>query len=128
MTKRLGQLVHSKRRALERFHINLNTDDIQNIVWMIQNQLGTHIKRCSSRRSTWVVEYAKQMFYVAYDKNTKTLATVMPLQYAVYDCLREANKHIWYCNPQKMNFYEKLDKVEKQIDMAYILFKEVIGS
>lgn len=127
MTKRIGQLVHSQRRALERFGVHLNMDDIKNIVWMIQNQLGTFVKRCSSRRSTWIVEYAKKMFYVAYDKNTKAIATVMPLQFAVHDILKEVNKNIWYCNPQKMNFYEKLDKVEKGIDLAYILFKEVMG-
>jgi len=130
MTKRIGQLIHSKRRAMERFKIHLNMKDIEQIVWMIQNQLGMHIKRCSTRRSTWIIEYAKKMFYVAYDKNTKTIATVMPVAYAISDILKDMISKLELMNIRKgmrsRYFLDDLAKTEDKLDLAYTLFKEAL--
>jgi hypothetical protein len=125
MSKRIAQLSHSKRRALERFGVSLNMLDLQDIVKKIQNQVGLHIKRCSRSRSTWAVEHDGLKFYVAYDKNTKAIATIMPLTYAVCDVLKEALYKLKLTDVRNRYFSDDVRDVEDSLNLAYDLFKEV---
>ncbi len=69
---------HSKRRASERYQVNLNGKDLRSIVKLIQANKGQFIERRSLDRSTWEVEYNEQVFRVVYSKRHKTIVTVLP--------------------------------------------------
>lgn len=126
--KKRGQRIHVKKRASERFGISLNRDNIKDLVHMIQKQLGTFVMKISGSKTSWVLSYKQNKFYVAYDKNTKNIATVMPLEYAVSDLLKETEKDlkVWEGFPNTLVYAypEDFDKIEHNITLASDLLKE----
>jgi len=87
------QNMHAKRRAMERFGINLN---IEQLVKEIQQQQLTFLERQSNIKTLWYKELEGIKVVVVYDSMRKQIATVMPYRYYLErggeDVAKENNK------------------------------------
>ncbi len=72
------QSIHAKRRANERFGINLNSEQL---VKEIQDQKLTFLTRQSNRVTLWRKKEDDLDIVVVYDSNTKEIVTVMPYEW-----------------------------------------------
>jgi hypothetical protein len=129
--KKFGQRIHAKLRAEQRFGIKLNRDDIKNIVHMIQNSQSIFVRRASRVKSGHAVYYKGNKFYTVYDKNTQTIATIMPLSYAVSDVLKDVQDLLtpWNNQPAELvqsNPSQVIRSAAEQVETAYTLFKEAL--
>lgn len=78
LSKRIGETIHFKRRALERLGIDLNRQERAEIIKIIQTSGGrTLVKSRSNRVSTHRVEYKNRVFKVVYDKLRHALVTIL---------------------------------------------------
>ena len=77
-TKKQNQVFHAKRRAAERFGIELNKDLRKRIIRMIQTGRAQFVERYSHRRSRFIFKVDGVKMPVIYDKVRHTLATVLP--------------------------------------------------
>lgn len=74
---------HAKRRALERYEIELNWQDLEAIRRMIQRS-GLHkeqivfVERQTIDRTVWLVKYKEKKLKVVYSKRHKSIVTVLP--------------------------------------------------
>lgn len=78
MKKSVCQRIHAKRRAEERYALELNRDDLRNIVQRIQQNQATHVEKQSHRVSVFDLTYNNIDVRVVYDKNRKTIVTFLP--------------------------------------------------
>lgn len=125
--KKLGQSVHVKKRAIERFGITLNRDNLKEMVHMVQRQFGIFVLKISGSKTSWAIPYKNKKFYVVYDKNTKNIATVMPLEYAVSDLLKDVETELAPLAALKLSIdRNELDNIERKINLAADLLKERI--
>jgi hypothetical protein len=69
---------HAKKRAGERYGIDLNKDARREIVNMIQRGGAEFVSKQSNNRSLWRVQYQDQALNVVYDKQRGTMCTVLP--------------------------------------------------
>ncbi len=69
---------HAKKRAEERYGINLNKDARREIVQKIQTNQAEYVTRVSNNRSLWKVPYQEKTLNAVYDKARQTLCTVLP--------------------------------------------------
>jgi hypothetical protein len=69
---------HAKKRAAERYHIDLNRDARQEIVRKIQHNEAEFVGKQSNNRSFWRVEHGGESLNVVYDKQRSTMCTVLP--------------------------------------------------
>ena len=69
---------HAKRRAEERYGINLNKEARHEIVQAIQSNRAEFVAKQSNNRSLWKVSYQDESLNVVYDKQRGTLCTVLP--------------------------------------------------
>jgi len=76
-TKLKCEHLHCKRRALERFGLALNHKDLAIMARMIQDHKGDFIKRRSCRITLWKLNYKDMEMTAVYDKNRKSVVTVM---------------------------------------------------
>jgi hypothetical protein len=77
MKKRKAQLVHAKRRALERFGIELSRKSIERIVADIQAGRASFLRKQSGRVSLFEIELESCLMVVAYDKTRKSIVTCL---------------------------------------------------
>lgn len=73
------QRIHAKRRALQRFAIDLDYAKQDQIIQMIQKGKAKFISRDSIRVSIFAVEFEGKLLKVVYDADRKTLASVLPM-------------------------------------------------
>lgn len=71
---------HAKRRALERYGIDLNRHKRQEIINKIHNGIAVLVRKQSHRVSIFSVKFEGQEVIVVYDKQRKTLASFLPLE------------------------------------------------
>jgi hypothetical protein len=69
---------HAKKRAEERYGLNLNKEARHEIVSMIQTNQAEFVGKQSNTRSLWRVNYQDQSLNVVYDKARSTMCTVLP--------------------------------------------------
>jgi hypothetical protein len=69
---------HAKKRAEERYGLNLNKEARHEIVSMIQQNQAEFVGKQSNTRSLWRVNYQDQSLNVVYDKARNTMCTVLP--------------------------------------------------
>lgn len=69
---------HLRKRATERYDLNLNKDDIREINTKIQSNQAQFVERQSYSRSLWKVEHEGQTLNVVYNNNLHTACTVLP--------------------------------------------------
>lgn len=80
-SKAKGQRIHAKRRALERYDLDLNRHQMDELVRMIQRGQGRLLEKQSLRVSTFELNAFDKILYVVYDKHRKTIVTFLPEQY-----------------------------------------------
>src|SRR5271168_2460258 len=80
VTKKTPKILnaHAKKRAAERYHIDLNRDARQEIVRKIQHNEAEFVGKQSNNRSFWRVQYQNESLNVVYDKARSTMCTVLP--------------------------------------------------
>ncbi len=74
---------HARKRALERYSLNLTQEDIFNIVDLIRaGRSGTVVfmRRQSKRRTVWKVKYKGTWLYLIYNKKEGVIATFLTEQ------------------------------------------------
>lgn len=69
---------HAKKRAEERYGLNLNKHARREIVQMIQSNKAEFVAKESNNRSLWRVSYENQSLNVVYDRLRSTMCTVLP--------------------------------------------------
>jgi hypothetical protein len=77
-TKAKNQKRHAKRRAFERYALDLHQDAQASIVRAIQGGEARFLRRQSWRVTLWEVEHDGQRLPVVYDRKRKTIVTVLP--------------------------------------------------
>lgn len=87
--KKQGQQIHTKRRAKERYGLNLNKDDRRAITQRIKDSLkkpevitpaasANFLVKHSNRVSEWEVPYAEKNLRVLYDSKRSSIITCLP--------------------------------------------------
>lgn len=77
-SKLKSERIHAKRRALERFGLELNRQDLRSIVDIIQKQQARFIERQSLRVTIWEVMYSGQLMRAVYDSKRKAVVSFLP--------------------------------------------------
>jgi esterase/lipase len=77
MSKRVCQRKHFKRRINERFGIEINRKDQEEIVEKIKKKEAEIIYKQSNRVVHYLMEYKGNKMVMVYDKNRKSLITVL---------------------------------------------------
>ena len=70
--------IHAKRRALQRHGVDINRATLRDIVAQIQSGRARFLGRDSLRTSRWRVAAAGRPMTVVYDRERKTVVTVLP--------------------------------------------------
>lgn len=79
LSKAKRQRLHAKKRARQRYDLDLNRKDLDAIVKQIQSSTDAFfIKRSSQRVTLWYVIYNKIPLRVVYDKDRKNVVTFLP--------------------------------------------------
>lgn len=71
---------HAKRRAMERYGIDLNRHKRLEMVHMIQNGKAECVRKQSHRVSIFSLQYEGKEVIVVYDRQRKTLASFLPIE------------------------------------------------
>ena len=79
-TKTHKQREHAKKRALERYGLDLNRHAYREAVLAIQKGTAKLLKRQSRRVTIWAVKVQGRMCKVVYDSQRKTIVTFLPFR------------------------------------------------
>lgn len=71
------QRIHATKRAKERFDLDLNSKDYDQLVNMIQKGKAKFLRKQSNRVSLFNVNFKEQDMDIVYDKNRKTVVTFL---------------------------------------------------
>lgn len=74
------QRIHARKRALQRYNIDINRNDIEEIIKKINSGEAKFIEKQSLRVSIWFVEIKGKKVKVVYDKLRKTIASFLPIK------------------------------------------------
>lgn len=70
---------HSKRRALERYGIDVKTKELAYLASLIKGGHATHLRKASGRISIWQVQRTTgEKLTVAYDEKKRAIASFLP--------------------------------------------------
>ncbi len=69
---------HAKRRIAERYGVIMTSDDLKNVVRMIQAGECIHLERISHRLSKHKITIRDKDFIVVYDRNRHCVVTFLP--------------------------------------------------
>jgi len=78
MNKKKAERIHSKRRAKERYNLDLTQDIRDRLRGKIKKQKGKFLYRKSLRVSVWEVEHENKLYKIVYDKLRKEIVTFLP--------------------------------------------------
>lgn len=94
LTKKQAERIHSKRRAYERYGLEIRKADIQKAVRAIQAGKAWSWPAFSGSRRTsgWVLLMQDTLVYVVYDNQRKELVTFLPPNNCVLACVNELPK------------------------------------
>lgn len=91
-SKARAQKYHAKRRARERFGIDLSYNDQIDMVEMIRNGQSRAVEKRSLRVTVHELEWDGQTLRVVYDKSRGTIVTVLPEAYDLDGAGMEENE------------------------------------
>jgi hypothetical protein len=77
MSKKRAQQRHARQRALARTGLNIGPCQQDEIVTMIRNGEAEFVRKESNRVTVFDVNYENTTLRVVYDKQRKSLATIM---------------------------------------------------
>lgn len=75
--KKQNQTIHAKKRADERFGINLNKHKRRELIQMIFKGNARHLEKISNRLSKFRVRFEDKLMDIIYDKNRKRIVTFL---------------------------------------------------
>ena len=87
--KLINQRRHAKRRAMERYNVQLNRGQLKEIVGLIHTQKAKFIVRGSHRITFWSVPYNGTKMIAIYDSTRHTVVTFLPPTLTEEDIIRE---------------------------------------
>ena len=87
MCKAKSQRIHAKKRAAERFGIELEDSAINRIITDIQSNRTEFLCKESNRISVHLIDLAGKLVRCVYDKERKEIVTFMPFNSNT--CLRK---------------------------------------
>jgi len=90
-SKKIDQRNHAKKRAFERYGLELNSQQYKEMCNILSSGKGKFILRQSNRRSIVSFNYNNKNYYVAYDKNRKQIATFLT-QKMICDLIKETKE------------------------------------
>ena len=76
-SKRRDQQRHARKRAQQRLGMNIGAAQQEEIVGKIQSGEAAFVRKDSNRVSLFDVEFQEVTLRVAYDRQRKSLATIM---------------------------------------------------
>lgn len=76
--KKASQEEHFKRRMRERFGISISRKRYDELVGLIKSNKATLLEKQSLRVNKYKITIDSKDYIVIYDKNRKTLVTVLP--------------------------------------------------
>ena len=77
ISKRAWMHQHAKRRAKERFGLDLNKRDLLCIRDLIQSGQAQFVERQTLDRTLWAVTWQDKILHVVYSKRHKSIVTVL---------------------------------------------------
>lgn len=77
LSKTHAERIHFRNRFKERFNVDINREDINQMVGQITNGWATLVKQRSNRSSVWKVHHLGIKYEVVYDCMRDTLVTVL---------------------------------------------------
>lgn len=80
LTKASCQRAHAKRRALQRYSLILNRQDLDDIVSKIKSRDAEFVERQSNRVTIWRLSFKETLIRVVYDSLRHTIVTFLPLE------------------------------------------------
>lgn len=78
-SKTKSQRTHFRRRAAERYDIDVTNGDVASAIRKIQSGKARFIRRTSLRATVWELPVAGIPCRVVYDNKRKTLITALPI-------------------------------------------------
>lgn len=78
MNKKKAQRIHAKRRALERYGLEVTEEVRDNLKSKVARGDGVFLYRTSRRVSVWELTLEGNEYRIAYDKNRKEIITFLP--------------------------------------------------
>ena len=78
MTKKISEEIHAKKRALERYDLNLTPELLGYFRGHIKKNKGRFIERQSRRVTIWEVDKDGVTYKVAYDSKRHTIISFLP--------------------------------------------------
>lgn len=78
MSKRSSLAIHSRRRASERYGLNLSKLDLLKIVDLILGKSATFVRKHTNRVSEWEVVYFGKKLRLLYDYRRRMVVTFLP--------------------------------------------------
>jgi len=79
MNKKKAEQIHSQRRALERYDLDLTSDVRDALRGQIKKQKGIFLFRESRRVTVWEVAHLEKKYRVVYDKLRHEIVTFLPM-------------------------------------------------
>lgn len=80
VNKKKAERIHARRRAAERFHLDV-TEEVRNLLKSkIKKGEGIFLYRNSRRVSVWSLSLNEQTYKVVYDKQRKEIVTFLPYE------------------------------------------------
>ena len=83
LNKKAAQKLHAKKRARQRFNVEINKKDYNEIIKGIQSGKFPFVKSLSNRLSVFKITLNNTEANVLYDKSRKTLVTFMPTDWQI---------------------------------------------
>lgn len=68
---------HAKKRALERYKIELSSDDYKYLLSLIRNRSAKLLQRINKERSKWRLSFHGIIMYAVYSKKTDRIITFL---------------------------------------------------
>lgn len=78
ISKRTAQILHSIKRARQRYDLDLSAADIESIAKLIRTQATKRVKALTNTRVVHELECKGKTVWVVYDKKRHSVATFLP--------------------------------------------------
>ena len=78
MNKKRAQMRHARRRAKQRYGLDLSTDQLRAIANRIKDGRASLLRSCSNRVGIYQVPYQQQLLVVAYDRKRGQVSSFLP--------------------------------------------------
>jgi hypothetical protein len=80
-TKRESQIYHAKKRARQRFGLNLSEHQLEELARDVQAQKFKFLERQSQRITVWLATIEEMEVVVVYDNKRQSVTTLIPYEW-----------------------------------------------